>query len=83
LNETKPGTRNIRFGTHVWRNCDTRFSCASYRQYAWTGRQVVERSVMQYFVELASDLEQDAWRSANLDAALDGSDWRTDFGTRL
>lgn len=81
LNETLPGTRNIRFGTHVCRNCDARFSCASYRQYAWTGRQVAERSVMQYFVEQASDLEQDAWRSANLDAAQDGSDLRADFGT--
>jgi len=82
LNETMPGTHNIRFGTHVCRNCDARFSCASYRQYAWTGRQVAERSVMQYFTELTSDLEQDVWRSANLDAALDGSDLRADFGTR-
>jgi hypothetical protein len=39
LNETMPGTRSIRFGTHVCRNCDARFSCASYRQYAWTGRR--------------------------------------------
>jgi hypothetical protein len=71
LNVTMPGTRSIRFGTHVCRNCDARFSCASYRQYAWTGRQGAERSVMQYFTEQASDLEQDAWRSAGLDATID------------
>jgi hypothetical protein len=82
LNEFMPGTRNVRFGTHVCRNCDARFSCTSYRQYAWTGRQVAERSVMQYFAEQINDLEQDAWRSANLDSAQDGSDLRADFGTR-
>ncbi|MEN4100990.1 MAG: PD-(D/E)XK nuclease family protein [Anaerolineaceae bacterium] len=82
LNEIMPGTRSIRFGTHVCRNCDARFSCASYRQYAWTGRQVAERSVMQYFTELTSDLEQDAWRSANLDGSPDSTILRSDFITR-
>ena len=38
--------------------------------------------MMQYFVELANGLEQDAWRFANLDAALDDRDLRADFGTR-
>jgi hypothetical protein len=43
---------------------------------------VAERSVMQYFAELTSDLEQDAWRSAGLDAAQDGGDLRADFANR-
>lgn len=82
LNEFMPGTRNIRFGTHVCRNCDARFSCAPYRQYAWQGRSIAERSVMQYFSESAAEAEQEAWRSANLEATASGNDLRADFSTR-
>lgn len=83
LNEPMPGTRNIRFGTHVCRNCDARFSCSAYRQYAWSGgRNAAERSAMKYFIEASSDPEEEAWRSANLDAALEARDLRADFGGR-
>ena len=83
LNQTMPGTRKIRFGTHVCRNCDARFSCAAYRQYAWQGRTIAERSVMQYFTEAIADAEQEAWRSANLEAANDATGLRADFSGRV
>jgi hypothetical protein len=79
LNQTMPGTRSIRFGTHVCRNCDARFSCASYRDYARPGHRVADRSMMAYIIETSSDHEQDAWRSANLDASQDSGDLRADF----
>lgn len=83
LREIMPGTRGIRFATHVCRNCDARFSCASYRQYAWLGsRGSADRSMKQYFDEAASDPEQEAWRSGNLEATPDATDLHADFTSR-
>ncbi len=82
LNTPLAGTRNVRFGTHVCRNCDARFSCASYRQYAWQGRSIADRSAMQYYVETLSDAEQEAWRAANLDATPDALDLSADYFRR-
>jgi hypothetical protein len=69
LQEVIPGTRNERFATRVCRNCDARFSCSSYRQYAWFGRGVAERRAAEYFADPPPDLEQENWRTANLDAS--------------
>ncbi len=82
LQTTMPGTRNIRFGTHVCRNCDARFSCAPYREYAQGSRQLAERSVMQYFSEAPGEQEQEAWRTGNLDAMMEAGELRRDFSTR-
>lgn len=83
LQEHLPGMRNIRFGTHVCRNCDARFSCTSYRQYAWLGgKKAAERAILQYLQEALTDAEQETWRSANLDASADSMDLRKDFSTR-
>ncbi len=84
LQAPMPGTRNIRFGTHVCRNCDARFSCAPYREFAWTGgRQVADRTVTQYFAEAFLDSEQESWRSANLDASAVMTNLAADFTTQL
>lgn len=82
LQETLPGTRNIRFGTHVCRNCDARFSCTPYREFSQVVRQAADRSVMTYFTEAVSDPEQDAWRTGNLDVAQTADELRADFSTR-
>jgi len=83
LNTILPGTRNVRFATHVCRNCDARFSCASYRHYAWSGRQSAERPLLQYYVDSAqTDAEQESWRDANLDAGSEAEDLQADFTTR-
>jgi len=60
------GWRQERFATRVCRNCDARFSCDAYRQYAMGRRQVAERG-MAYFIE--DDPDQEEWRTASLDAA--------------
>lgn len=57
--------RAERFATRICRNCDARFSCDSYRQYATGRRQVAERG-MAYFTE--DDPDQEDWRTASLDA---------------
>jgi len=78
-----PGTRNIRFGTHVCRNCDARFSCVSYRQYAWLGgKQMADRAIMQYLSEALTDVEQETWRTGNLEASPDSNLLKDDFTTR-
>ncbi len=84
LNEFVSGTKlKVRFGTHVCRNCDARFSCKSYREYAWRGgRSTAERSLAQYFAEALPDEEQEAWRTGNLDALQNASDLRADFTSR-
>lgn len=82
LQETIPGTRNIRFGTHVCRNCDARFSCTPYREFSQVARQAADRSVMTYFTEAISEPDQDAWRTGNLDVAQTADELRADFSTR-
>lgn len=82
LQTAMPGTRNIRFGTHVCRNCDARFSCSPYREFSQVVRTVADRSVMQYFSEAADETEQERWRTGNLDVSLSADDLRRDFSTR-
>ncbi len=79
LNEVIPGPRRERFATRVCRNCDARFSCGSYRQYAWHGRGVAERKAAEYFADPPVDLEQEEWRTASLDAASDTEELRADL----
>ena len=81
LNEVRLGTRNIRFATRVCRHCDARFSCASYRQYAWQAgpRGVAESQMRQLYLDSLTDVEQEQWRTAGLDAAPDGDGLRMDY----
>jgi uncharacterized protein YeaC (DUF1315 family) len=62
------GTNNILFATQVCRNCDARFSCASYRDYALeSGQGSAERNFRRYFNDYGDDLELETWRTANLE----------------
>lgn len=57
---------NALFGTRVCRNCDARFSCASYREYA-TGKGKGERgNFKKYFDYFGSDTDKEEWINANL-----------------
>jgi len=84
LNELMTGSKfKVRFATHVCRNCDARFSCKSYREYAWRGGRKTQDSVMaQYFAEPLPDKEMEVWRSSNLEAQPDPNDLRGDFTSR-
>ena len=80
LKEVLQGTRNVRFATQVCRNCDVRFSCSSYRDYAWNGaRQLADRAIGFYGEDSVGDAEQEAWRAENLLAAQSAADLRADF----
>lgn len=81
LNATLPGTHAMRFATRVCRNCDARFSCSAYREYAWQPGQrgVAEERFRQYYEETPPDAEQEQWRAAGLEAVLDAEDARADY----
>lgn len=54
------------FATRVCRNCDARFSCASYREYA-VGKGKGERgNFKKYFEDFGSDTDQEEWVNSNL-----------------
>jgi hypothetical protein len=84
LNELITGAKyKVRFATHVCRNCDARFSCKSYREYAWRGgRKTQDAAMTQYFAEAQPDEEQEAWRSSNLEAQQNPADLHADFTSR-
>ncbi len=63
-----PGAR-IAFGVGVCRNCDARFSCDAYRQYARKGRpQAATAYFREYFDDYGPDDEREAWMLAALSA---------------
>ena len=83
LMSSLPGTVNIRFASRVCINCDARFSCSSYRQYALQGRAgIAEQTMRQYYGEVPTGLEQEHWRTAGLDASPDSRSLRADFSGR-
>lgn len=71
LQEPFTDSTQVRFGTHVCRNCDVRFSCDAYRVYMRHGRGQVDR----YFEHNYGDLEVgeplEEWRTAGLDAVVE------------
>ncbi len=68
LRAREPGLRAV-FAVAVCRNCDARFSCHSYRDYALGGHSSTEARFRPYIEETADDLEQEATRLAALDAS--------------
>ena len=59
---------NVRFGTHVCRNCDARFSCAAYRVYVRHGRGRADQIFEQYYNDLEVGEPLEEWRTSGLDA---------------
>jgi hypothetical protein len=54
------------FGTRVCRNCDARFSCSSYREYATSKGKGERGSFRKYFDDFGSDADKEDWVNANL-----------------
>lgn len=77
LNSTMEGTTAL-FGTRVCRNCDARFSCSSYREYALSKGRGERGSFKKYFDDYGSDTDQEEWVNANLqntsETAFNGRD---------
>ncbi len=61
------GKKKASFGTAVCRNCDARFSCNSYRQYAKGSRARKEAAFKKYLDDYGTELEQQDRLSSELD----------------
>jgi len=66
LNERTPGTRT-KFGVYVCRNCDARYSCRSYQQYAFGSRARSENAVAAYLGDIGDDDTRDEFTIAALE----------------
>jgi hypothetical protein len=66
LEERIEGTTR-KFATQVCRNCDARFSCGSFRDYARKGQIRGKFNFSKYLEDLAEPLEQEEWLASNLD----------------
>ena len=74
LREPFADRSNVRFGTHVCRNCDARFSCAAYRVYMRQGRGKPDQAFEQFYSDLEAGEPLDGWRTAGLDSMGDVED---------
>jgi len=64
---------NKTFGARVCANCDVRFSCRSYREYAGAPRRKDSAQFSRYYAPLADDAEREAWREAAVpEAGIEG-----------
>lgn len=71
LNNTMEGTKAL-FATRVCRNCDARFSCSSYREYATSSGKGERGNFKKYFDDFGSDTDKEEWINANLGATRNG-----------
>jgi hypothetical protein len=68
------GSQNSMFGTNVCRNCDARFSCLSYRQFAAGSHRSPENFFRQYLADFGTDIDQQDWLSSGMDSAANLED---------
>jgi hypothetical protein len=54
------------FATRVCRNCDARFSCSSFREYAVGKGKGIKGNFAKYFEDFGSDTDQEEWVNSNL-----------------
>lgn len=67
LKESVAGTRsNELFGTRVCRNCDARFSCSSYREFAMERSGKSFSNYKKYFNDYGNDADQEDWINGNI-----------------
>lgn len=65
LDKKVEGT-NSKFATRVCRNCDARFSCSSFREYATKLQRGTTMSFKKYYEDYGSDAEQEEFINASI-----------------
>ena len=58
---------NVIFATRTCRNCDGRFSCPSYREYALQSGAKTSADFKKYYEEIRDEADQEAFINANID----------------
>ena len=69
LSTLKGKVGNELFATRVCRNCDARYSCASYREYALGSSSKAVSGYKKYFEDLGPEIDVEDWKTSNLDVA--------------
>jgi hypothetical protein len=64
--KVKVGGTNTIFATRVCRNCDARFSCETYREYALQKDVRTQSNFKKYFEDYGDDLDQEEFITANI-----------------
>lgn len=67
---TRSGRERREFASHICRYCDARFSCDSYRKYAFEGHGRAELALRQYLDDFGTEVDQQDWLSASLEMGL-------------
>lgn len=67
LKSKMEGTHSL-FATRICRNCDARFSCPSYRDYATSIGKGERGNFKKYFDDFGTDADKEEWINANLSA---------------
>src|SRR5262249_46995843 len=62
----KTVARNQSFGRRVCQNCDGRFSCKPYREYADAPRRRYATSFLPFFDILPDEEERENWHEASI-----------------
>ncbi|WP_139423894.1 PD-(D/E)XK nuclease family protein [Chryseobacterium mulctrae] len=65
LNSLIEGTRS-KFATRICRNCDARFSCSSFREYATSIQKGTNMNFKKYYEDYGSDVEKEEFINASL-----------------
>jgi hypothetical protein len=63
----KIGGTNVTFATRTCRNCDGRFSCSTYREYALQSGAKTTADFKKYYEEYRDEADQEAFITANID----------------
>lgn len=57
---------NSKFATRICRNCDARFSCSSFREYATKLQRGTTMSFKKYYEDFGTDAEQEEFINASI-----------------
>ena len=64
---------NVTFANRTCRNCDGRYSCSAYREYAIQSGAKTSADFRKYYEQYRDDVDQEAFINANIDTGrLDG-----------
>jgi hypothetical protein len=67
LNNNVPGAQSHeQFGTRVCRNCDARFSCNTFREYAMAKSGKLKANFQKYYNDWGTPADQEDWLNAGL-----------------
>lgn len=67
LKDKVPGAQtHEQFGTHVCRNCDARFSCDAFREFAMEKSGKLKANFQKYYNDWGTPADQEEWLNAGL-----------------